>query len=154
MGRSHSSRGGTRGGQGLFDWENVKKDHQRENYLGQSLYAQTGRWAKGKDLEWWSKGKTTIAESSARPSERDEAKREIEEIKRREQELLSQMIGGPGVPLKHQTQKDSTRTQSEAVVDERERRIRKHRHHSEHEHRRRHRQHRRHDDKHESRERR
>ena len=30
-----SSRGGVRGGQDQFSWEDVKTDKQRENYLGQ-----------------------------------------------------------------------------------------------------------------------
>ncbi|ERE67675.1 putative multiple myeloma tumor-associated protein 2 like protein [Cricetulus griseus] len=34
-----SSRGGVRGGQDQFNWEDVKTDKQRENYLGNSLMA-------------------------------------------------------------------------------------------------------------------
>lgn len=30
-----SSRGGVRGGQDQFSWEDVKTDKQRENYLGE-----------------------------------------------------------------------------------------------------------------------
>lgn len=30
----HPSRGGVRGGQDQFDWEDVKGDKHRENYLG------------------------------------------------------------------------------------------------------------------------
>lgn len=32
-----SSRGGVRGGQDQFSWEDVKTDKQRENYLGKGL---------------------------------------------------------------------------------------------------------------------
>lgn len=32
----HPSRGGVRGGQDQFDWEDVKADKYRENYLGES----------------------------------------------------------------------------------------------------------------------
>ena len=32
----HPSRGGVRGGQDQFDWEDAKADKYRENYLGES----------------------------------------------------------------------------------------------------------------------
>uniref|UniRef100_UPI00398F877D multiple myeloma tumor-associated protein 2 n=1 Tax=Pristiophorus japonicus TaxID=55135 RepID=UPI00398F877D len=80
-----SARGGVRGGQDQFTWEEVKADKHRENYLGNSLMAPVGRWQKGKDLTWYTKGKKTEGAQC-----RNE---ELMAVRRAEQEALMAALG-------------------------------------------------------------
>ncbi|KAI0046007.1 hypothetical protein FA95DRAFT_1494746 [Auriscalpium vulgare] len=74
-------RGGTRGGQAEFKWSDVSADKDRENYLGHSINAPTGRWQKNKDIHWYNRDQ----------AEQDAAERaeEIRKIKEAEAEALS-----------------------------------------------------------------
>ncbi|KAL8164787.1 UNVERIFIED_CONTAM: hypothetical protein K2H54_006660 [Gekko kuhli] len=80
-----SSRGGVRGGQDQFNWEDVKTDKQRENYLGNSLMAPVGRWQKGKDLTWYAKEKKSEAALSRAE--------ELAAIRRAEEEAMLAALG-------------------------------------------------------------
>ncbi|TFK40105.1 kinase phosphorylation domain-containing protein [Crucibulum laeve] len=73
-------RGGTRGGQAEFKWSDVSADKDRENYLGHSINAPTGRWQKNKDIHWYNRDVT-----------QDEAERqeEIRKVKELEADALA-----------------------------------------------------------------
>uniref|UniRef100_T1JCM7 Multiple myeloma tumor-associated protein 2-like N-terminal domain-containing protein n=1 Tax=Strigamia maritima TaxID=126957 RepID=T1JCM7_STRMM len=92
------SRGGVRGGQDQFNWEDIKTDKFRENYLGHSVKAPVGRWQKGKDLAWYSKGSKNDAQSRSET---------IAALKRVEAEALSAALGHRPVKKdNHQLSKD------------------------------------------------
>lgn len=81
-------RGGTRGGQAEFKWTDVSADKDRENYLGHSINAPTGRWQKNKDVHWYNR--------DVQQAE-DERAEEIRKVKEAEAEALSVALGfAPG----------------------------------------------------------
>nr|XP_061835365.1 multiple myeloma tumor-associated protein 2 homolog [Nerophis lumbriciformis]XP_061835366.1 multiple myeloma tumor-associated protein 2 homolog [Nerophis lumbriciformis] len=80
-----SRSGGVRGGQDQFNWDDVKVDKHRENYLGNSLMAPVGRWQKGKDLTWYSRDK-----KGSRPPTKEE---ELAAVKAAEHEALMAALG-------------------------------------------------------------
>ncbi|CAJ1072461.1 multiple myeloma tumor-associated protein 2 [Xyrichtys novacula] len=80
-----SRSGGVRGGQDQFNWDDVKVDKHRENYLGNSLMAPVGRWQKGKDLSWYSRDKKGAAALSRED--------ELAAVKAAEQEALMAALG-------------------------------------------------------------
>ncbi|XP_075922290.1 multiple myeloma tumor-associated protein 2 isoform X2 [Petromyzon marinus] len=82
----HPTRAGVRGGQDQFNWDDVKTDKYRENYLGNSLMAPVGRWQKGKDLSWFAKDK----DGANRVLSRQE---ELAAVKQAEEEALMTALG-------------------------------------------------------------
>ncbi|BFZ62361.1 hypothetical protein YB2330_003455 [Saitoella coloradoensis] len=88
---SGPTRGGTRGGQAQFSWDDVKNDKHRENYLGHSVMAPVGRWQKGKDVNWYAKEGASAEEIAAAK------KAEIQKIKEQEEDALAAALyGSPG----------------------------------------------------------
>ncbi|KAF9174997.1 hypothetical protein BGX20_008841 [Mortierella sp. AD010] len=86
----HPTRGGTRGGQDQFKWEDVKEDKHRENYLGNSLHAAVGRWQKGRDITWYAKGGDKDKDPAVIQSNK---KAEIQSIKDAEAEAMAEALG-------------------------------------------------------------
>ncbi|KIY44092.1 hypothetical protein FISHEDRAFT_62291 [Fistulina hepatica ATCC 64428] len=82
-------RGGTRGGQAEFKWSDVSADKDRENYLGHSINAPTGRWQKNKDVHWYSRDET---------QQEIERAEEIRKIKEAEADALAVALGFAPAP--------------------------------------------------------
>ncbi|KAJ1910771.1 hypothetical protein IWQ60_010479 [Tieghemiomyces parasiticus] len=77
----HQSRGGNRGGKDQFSWDEIKKTRARENYLGNSIKAPTGRWQQGRDIFWYSKERTERSQT------------ELDQIKAQEAQALAEALG-------------------------------------------------------------
>ncbi|KAM7208770.1 Kinase phosphorylation domain containing protein [Naviculisporaceae sp. PSN 640] len=93
--RKTGSRGGVN-----FSWEEVATSAHRENYLGHSLKAPVGRWAKGRDLNWYAKADSSAANPGETDQEREarERQEEIRKIKEAEEDAISRALGLPIAP--------------------------------------------------------
>lgn len=87
---------GSRGGRTDFKWSDVQNSTRREHYLGHSLMAPVGRWAKGRDLNWYAKGdeQEEGAEDPAEKAAR-ERREEIKRVKEAEEDALARALGLP-----------------------------------------------------------
>ncbi|KAK0548318.1 hypothetical protein OC861_003629 [Tilletia horrida] len=83
----HPTRGGTRGGQAEFSWDQVRNDKDREHYLGHAIMAPTGRWQNGRDVTWYNKDKNETSKEQAARLE------ELQKIKLAEEQALASVLG-------------------------------------------------------------
>lgn len=82
--------GGTRGGRDQFNWEDVKADRHRENYIGASVKGRVGRWANAKDVDWWTRERGGGAGSA---EAREAARAEAAAVRAREEALMDEALG-------------------------------------------------------------
>ncbi|KAJ4401675.1 hypothetical protein N0V85_005467 [Neurospora sp. IMI 360204] len=93
--RKSGSRGGVN-----FSWDDVANSAHRENYLGHSLKAPVGRWAKGRDLNWYAKAESSAANAGETEEEKEarERREEIRRIKEAEEDAINRALGLPITP--------------------------------------------------------
>ncbi|KAJ8101495.1 kinase phosphorylation protein-domain-containing protein [Lipomyces tetrasporus] len=97
------TREGVRGGQGSFSWDAVKQDKYRQNYLGHSVMAPTGRWAQKNDALWYSKEKggpveneldmEGLGEEEIQLTKKELRKIELRRIKEAEEIAMAEALG-------------------------------------------------------------
>lgn len=96
-------RGGTRGGRDQFSWSTVKADKHRASYLGNSVKVPHGRWAEEKDVFWYAKERTIgFTKGELEEEEKRKRREEIEEIKRKERELMDEATGSGSTAKKNE----------------------------------------------------
>lgn len=76
-----------------FQWDQVKIDKHKGNYLGNSVMAPTGRWQTGKDLTWYAKDYSQRHDLTKQSdTQKEQIEKEIAMIKSKEQALLQNAL--------------------------------------------------------------
>ncbi|EOD19414.1 hypothetical protein EMIHUDRAFT_242852 [Emiliania huxleyi CCMP1516] len=82
-------------GRDQFDWDQVREDKHRENYIGHAVLAPKGRWQNGKDLSWYARARKD--ESLANLREERARAREMEDDMMRARLGMAPAKRGPAV---------------------------------------------------------
>lgn len=83
---SHQIRPGSRGGRDQFNWDQVKEDKLRLNYLGSSIHGVPDKYKKGPETFWYAKEPKAVAGTGS--------KKEIENVKDKEKQMMEALLGG------------------------------------------------------------
>jgi hypothetical protein len=106
-----------RGGRAEFSWDKVKEQSfsERSHYLGASVHARNERGLG--NPQWYLDG------GKEGGGKRDSLMKELEEVKRREKELMREALGLPPLPDERDERKEKKRERKEKK--EKEKRERK-----------------------------
>ncbi len=106
-----------RGGRAEFSWDKVKEQSfsERSHYLGASVHARNERGFG--NPQWY------LDSGKEGGGKRDSLMKELEEVKRREKELMREALGLPPLPDERDERKEKKRERKEKT--EKERRERK-----------------------------
>ena len=106
-----------RGGRAEFSWDKVKEQSfsERSHYLGASVHARNERGFG--NPQWY------LDSGKEGGGKRDSLMKELEEVKRREKELMREALGLPPLPDERDERKEKKRERKERK--EKERRERK-----------------------------
>lgn len=107
VGRTHYRDGGTRGGRDQFNWEDVKTETYRENYIGHSLKAPVGLHYKRKDHMWWTKGKDPSPLAQVKSQDEKKHERKSKKHKKHKKEKKKHKKSHKKKKRKHDSDDDS-----------------------------------------------